>query len=200
MAVAGPTLWGSGASRRRQRPPDDTGSSQSCPGDSEQSPLPRHRCAYSIRNGWRGVGRGVGTAPIKLPSIAKISGNAFACSALFSWCLCVWPWFCVPRVVNKTVLYACLTTFTVVRVWGRVVSVRQTTTLVVRGLGRAFLCLSVCLWSKGGACLSSAFSSEFGPPRRAAPASRPQWRARSRPRRHARRTPTSSASTLCWAP
>eukprot|EP00964_Phaeocystis_antarctica_P022655 scaffold12605_cov53-Phaeocystis_antarctica.AAC.1 len=33
MAVAGPTLWGSGAIRRRQRPPDDTGSSQSCPGD-----------------------------------------------------------------------------------------------------------------------------------------------------------------------
>ena len=35
MAVAGPTLWGSGAIRRRQRPPDGTGSSQSCPGDSE---------------------------------------------------------------------------------------------------------------------------------------------------------------------
>ena len=35
MALVALTLWGSGASRRRQRPPDDTGSSQSCPGDSE---------------------------------------------------------------------------------------------------------------------------------------------------------------------
>ena len=32
---------------------------------------------------------------------------------------------------------------------------RQTTTLVVRGLGRAFLCLSVCL-SRGAKCKAVA--------------------------------------------
>ena len=36
MAGAEPTLWGSGASRRRQSVPDDLHISQSCPGDSEQ--------------------------------------------------------------------------------------------------------------------------------------------------------------------
>ena len=35
MAVSASTLWSSGASRRRQRLPDDTGISQSGPGDSE---------------------------------------------------------------------------------------------------------------------------------------------------------------------
>jgi len=35
MAVVAPTLWGSGASRRRQSLPDDLHDSQSCPGDSE---------------------------------------------------------------------------------------------------------------------------------------------------------------------
>ena len=36
MAGVEPTLWGSGASRRRQSVPDDLHISQSCPGDSEQ--------------------------------------------------------------------------------------------------------------------------------------------------------------------
>eukprot|EP00964_Phaeocystis_antarctica_P152980 scaffold121045_cov54-Phaeocystis_antarctica.AAC.3 len=44
MAVAGPTFWGSGAIRRRQRPPDDTGSSQSCPGVSEHTSIPARAC------------------------------------------------------------------------------------------------------------------------------------------------------------
>ena len=35
MAIAGLLVWGSGAPRRRQRPLDDTGSSQSCPAASE---------------------------------------------------------------------------------------------------------------------------------------------------------------------
>ena len=118
MAVAGPTIWGSGASRRRQRPPDDTGSSQSCPGDSEQSPLPRHRCAYSQRLERRGA-----RCPIKLPSIAKIQETLLRVLPFFSDDL-----YGRPRLGT-----------------GSCVSVRQTTSLVVRGLGRAFLCLSVCL-------------------------------------------------------
>ena len=36
MALVALTLWGSGASRRRQSLPDDLHGSQSCPGDSEQ--------------------------------------------------------------------------------------------------------------------------------------------------------------------
>ena len=35
MALVAPTLWGSGASRRRQSLPDDLHASQSCPDDSE---------------------------------------------------------------------------------------------------------------------------------------------------------------------
>ena len=35
MAIAGLLVWGSGAPRRRQRPLDNTGSSQSCPAASE---------------------------------------------------------------------------------------------------------------------------------------------------------------------
>ena len=35
MALNAPTLWGSGASRRRQSLPDDLHASQSCPDDSE---------------------------------------------------------------------------------------------------------------------------------------------------------------------
>ena len=37
MALVALTLWGSGASRRRQSLPDDLHGCQSCPGDSEQS-------------------------------------------------------------------------------------------------------------------------------------------------------------------
>ena len=40
MALVALTLWGSGASRRRQSLPDDLHGSQSCPGDSEHR-LPR---------------------------------------------------------------------------------------------------------------------------------------------------------------
>ena len=55
MALVALTLWGSGASRRRQSLPDDLHSSQSCPGDSEQ-----HRRMGSERG--RGHSTSIGRA------------------------------------------------------------------------------------------------------------------------------------------
>ena len=61
MAGAEPTLWGSGASRRRQSIPDDLHISQSCPGDSEHGSgrdLARSRGHGANRHGavlWNGL-------------------------------------------------------------------------------------------------------------------------------------------------
>ena len=55
MALVALTLWGSGASRRRQSLPDDLHGSQSCPGDSEQ-----HRRMGSERG--RGHSTSIGRA------------------------------------------------------------------------------------------------------------------------------------------
>eukprot|EP00964_Phaeocystis_antarctica_P020295 scaffold11206_cov74-Phaeocystis_antarctica.AAC.1 len=99
--------------------------------DAEVTPSPPGATAARIHNGWRGVGRGVGTAPIKLPSIAKIQETLLRVLPFFSDDI-----YGRPRLGT-----------------GSCVSVRQTTSLVVRGLGRAFLCLSVCLSAKVGAWL-----------------------------------------------
>ena len=50
MAFVALTLWGSGASRRRQSLPDDLHASQSCPDDSEQArDAPRMQCTCAPR-------------------------------------------------------------------------------------------------------------------------------------------------------